>query len=99
MNMTEQNHSSDMVTQGTPRDYSSAMYRVYFEVGVYQGIAKQAIEAYLGPERSKSLIVLPYGYECELAIQCVPDIVSELAQQNIAVYQVVRYAKTNNVWT
>jgi len=97
--MTEQSHSSDMVTQGTTRDYSSAMYRVYFEVGEHQGMARRAIEAYLGPERSKNLTVLPYGYECELAIQCVPDIVRELAQQNIAVYQVVRYAKTNNIWT
>lgn len=41
--------------------------------------------------------VLPYGYECELAIQCVPDIVCELAKENIAVYQVIRYAKTKNV--
>ena len=99
MNMTERNHSSDLETQGTPRDYSSAMYRVYFEVGEHQGMAKRAIEAYLGPERSKNLTVLPYGYECELAIQCVPDIVRELAEHNIAVYQVVRYAKTNNIWT
>jgi hypothetical protein len=29
----------------------------------------------------------------------VPDLVRELAQQNIAVYLVVRYAKTGNVWT
>ena len=45
------------------------------------------------------LTILPYGYECGLAIQCVPDIVRELAKQNIAVYQVIRYAKTKNVWT
>ncbi len=99
MNSSKQAHSSDTVAQGTPLDYSSAMYRVYFEIGEHQGIAKHAIEAYLGPERSKNLVALPYGYECELAIQCVPDIVRELAQQNIAVYQVVRYAKTGNVWT
>ena len=98
MNSSEQTHFSDTVVQGTPLDYSSAMYRIYFEVGEHLGIAKQAIEAYLGPIRSKSLVVLPYGYECELAIQCVPDIVRELAQQNIAVYQVIRYAKTINVW-
>ena len=29
----------------------------------------------------------------------VPDIVRELAHQNIAVYQIVRYAKTINVRT
>ena len=99
MNSSEQTHSLDTVAQDTPLDCSSVMYRVYFEVGEHQGIAKQVIEAYLGPIRSKNLTVLPYGYECELAIQCVPDIVRELAQQNIAVYQVVRYAKTKNVWT
>ena len=99
MNSSKQTHSSDMVTQGTPLDYSSAMYRVYFEVGEHKGMAKQAIETYLGPERSKNLTALPYGYECELAIQCVPDIVRELAQKNIAIYQIVRYAKTKNVWT
>jgi len=99
MNSSKQAHSSDTLAQGTPLDYSSAMYRVYFEIGEHQGIAKHAIEAYLGPESSKNITVLPYGYECELAIQCVPDIVRELAQQNIAVYQVVRYAKTGNVWT
>ena len=91
--------SADPSTAGTPLDYSTDMYRVYFEVGEHQGMAKQAIEAYLGPERATNLTVLPYGYECELAIQCVPDIVRELAKQNIAVYQVVRYAKTRNVWT
>ena len=98
MNSSEQTQSSEPVTQGTPRDYSNAMYRVYFEVGEHQGMARKVIEAYLGPERSTNLTILPYGYECELAIQCVPDIVGELAKQNIAVYQVVRTAKTKNVW-
>ena len=84
----------DRSTYGTPLDYSSHVYRVYFEVSEHQGMARKVIEAYLGPERSENLTLLPYGYECEVAIQCVPDIVRELAKQNIAVYQVVRYAKT-----
>ena len=99
MNSSQETHPSDPQVQGTPLDYSSAMYRVYFEVGEHQGMAGQAIEAYLGPERARNLTALPYGYECELAIQIVPDIVRELAKRNIAVYQVVRYAKTKNVWT
>jgi len=68
------------------------------EVAEYQGMARSVIEEYLGPERSKELTELPFGYECELAIQVVPDIVRELAKQNIGVYQVVRYAKTRGVW-
>ncbi len=44
------------------------------------------------------MIVLAHGYETELPIQCVPDIVRLLSAENIAVYQVVRYAKTNRVW-
>ena len=75
------------------------MNGVYFEVGEHQGMAWEVIEAYLGPERAENLTPLPYGYECEVAIQGVPDIVRALAKQNIAVYQVVRFAKTKNVWT
>lgn len=91
--------SSDPSTAGTPLDYSTHMYRVYFELGEHQEKAKNVIEEYLGPERSKNLEALPFGYECELAIQCVPDIVRELAKNDIGVYQVVRYAKTKNLWT
>jgi hypothetical protein len=70
------------------------MCRVYFEVGEHQGVAREMIEAYLGSKRSQNLAALPYGYECELAIQCVPDVLRELAKRNISAYQVVRYAKT-----
>jgi hypothetical protein len=99
MNANEQLPSSEPSLRGTPQDYSTDMYRVYFEVGEHEGHARQAIEDFLGPERAKMLVVLPYGYECELAIQVVPDIVRELAKRNIGVYQVIRYAKTKNVWT
>jgi hypothetical protein len=37
-------------------------------------------------------------YEAELPIQCVPEIVKLLVAENIAVYQVVRYAKTTATW-
>jgi hypothetical protein len=83
---------------GTPLDYTSDVYRFYFEIGEHEEGAKKIILKYLGPEKSKSLIKLAHGYEVELPIQCVPDIVRELANVNIAVYQVVRYAKTNGIW-
>jgi hypothetical protein len=83
---------------GTPRDYGSDMYRVYFEVSDPQGTAGKIIAAFVGEQRAASMIVLAHGYETELPIQCVPDIVRMLSAKNIAVYQVVRYAKTNGVW-
>ena len=98
MTANEQHPSPEPSLRGTPRDYSTDMYRVYFEVGEHEGRARQAIEEFLGPKRAEALVALPYGYECELAIQVVPDIVRELAKRNIAVYQVVRYAKTKSVW-
>ena len=70
---------------GTPLDYTTEA-------------AKKISLKYIGPEKSKSLMELAHGYEVELAIQCVPDIIRELSNVNIAVYQVVRYAKTNGIW-
>lgn len=83
---------------GTPRDYSSDVYRVYFEVPDPSGIAGKIIADFVGSERAAAIVALAHGYEVELPIQCVPEIVRLLAAQNIAVYQVVRYAKTNGVW-
>ena len=98
MKPSENMPSFDTSMRGVSLDHSIEMYRVYLEVAAYQGMARNVIEEYVGPERSKDLTELPFGYECELSIQCVPDIVRALAKQNIGVYQVVRYAKTNNMW-
>jgi len=83
---------------GTPLDYTDDLYRFYFEVSKHDEAAKKIILKYIGPEKSNVFIELAHGYEVELAIQCVPDIVRELANVDIAVYQVVRYAKTNGIW-
>lgn len=83
---------------GTPRDYTSDLYRVYFELPDPSGIAGKIIADFVGSERATSIVALSHGYEVELPIQCVPDIVRLLSAENIAVYQVVRYAKTNGVW-
>jgi hypothetical protein len=74
------------------------MYRVYVEVADPHGVAGKIIADFVGPSRAASIIVLAHGYETELPIQCVPDLVKLLSAENIAVYQVVRYAKTNGVW-
>lgn len=83
---------------GTPRDYTSDLYRVYFEIPDPSGIAGRILADFVGSKRAASIITLAHGYEIELPIQCVPEIVRLLSAQNIAVYQVVRYAKTSGVW-
>lgn len=83
---------------GTPLDYTHDVYRVYFEVPDKSGIAKKILSDFVGDERAARMVTLAHGYETELPIQCVPDIIRLLTAENIAVYQVVRYAKTNEVW-
>jgi hypothetical protein len=83
---------------GTPLDYTSDVYRVYFEVREHEGVVKEIISDFLGAERAEKIQTLTHGYEMELPIQCIPDIVRLLTNKNIAVYQVVRYAKTNSTW-
>jgi hypothetical protein len=83
---------------GTPADYTPDVYRVYFEVPDASGLAGTIIADFIGAERAAAMVTLAHGYETELPIQCVPEIVRLLVAQNIAVYQVVRYAKTNRTW-
>ena len=83
---------------GTPLDYTSDVYRVYFELHDRDGSAKQIIADFLGSQRAQEVVTLAQGYEVALPIQCVPEVVRLLAAANIAVYQVVRYAKTNETW-
>ena len=83
---------------GTPLDYTSDVYRVYFEILDSRNEGKRIISDFIGRVRSEKIVTLTHGYEVELPIQCVPDVVRLLISANIAVYQVVRYAKTNGTW-
>ncbi|CAC9587814.1 hypothetical protein BHECKSOX_2209 [Bathymodiolus heckerae thiotrophic gill symbiont] len=83
---------------GTPKDYLSDIYRIYFEVGEYQGAALKILTEYAGGKCKSTINQLAHGYEVEMPIQCVPDVVYRLSEKNIAVYQVIRYAKTDNTW-
>jgi len=84
---------------GTPDDYGDTLYRVYFEVGEWEGIARAAITTFL-VERARDhpafdfdaslLHARPHGYEVDLPMQLIPEVVRALAEQNMAVYQVVR---------
>ncbi len=84
---------------GTPLDYTSDVYRVYFEVPDPNGTARKIIAEFVGGRRAENILKLAHGYEIGMPIQCVPDLIRLLNAENIAVYQVVRYAKTNEVWT
>jgi hypothetical protein len=56
------------------------------------------ITNFLGVEKSQGLVTIPYSYKLELSIQCVPDLVKQLVQKNIAIYQIVRFTKLNRAW-
>ena len=84
---------------GTPRDYTSDIYKVYLEVGKTDDVILNILTDYMGVDKARNIIVLTHGYELELPIQVIPEVVSLLSKNNIAVYQVVRYAKTNSTWS
>ena len=84
---------------GTPQDYSSDVYKIYFEVRGQHNDALDVLLDFLGEGKKKTINRLAHGYEVELPIQCVPDIVTLLSQKGVAVYQVIRYAKTGNTWS
>ncbi|WXT99515.1 MAG: hypothetical protein Ctma_0214 [Catillopecten margaritatus gill symbiont] len=84
---------------GTPRDYTSDVYKVYFEVGEHNNMALEVLTWFVGKDKEKTINRLEHGYEVELSIQCVPDVVGLLTEKNIAIYQVIRYAKTGDTWS
>lgn len=84
---------------GTPHDYSDTFYRVYFEVGEWQDIARDAINDFL-VERTRAyqhwtyaatdLQRCEHGYTLHLPNQLIPEVVQALVARNVGVYQVVR---------
>jgi hypothetical protein len=83
---------------GTPLDYTEDLYRFYFEIGDTNGVAERALKSFLGSEHAKRLHRLTHGFEMDLPIQSVPDLIRILSGENIAIYQVVRYAKVDRAW-
>jgi hypothetical protein len=86
------------LNMGTPRDYSEDMYHFYFELIDHGGVAKELISGFLGERHSRSLTTVPFGYVFDMPIQCAPDLMRLLTRENIAVYQMIRLAKTAGVW-
>lgn len=83
---------------GTPLDYTSDIYRVYLEVGENNDTVKDILIDFMGIEKKHQIVSLVYGYEIEIPMQCIPEIVRLIVNKNIAVYQVNRISKTKNTW-
>ncbi|WP_256775680.1 MULTISPECIES: hypothetical protein [unclassified Stenotrophomonas] len=83
----------------SPADYSDVLYPVYFEVGEWQHVVRDAMIAFL-VQRSDghpafhfapdALRTTAHGYEVDLPMQLIPEVVRALAERNVAIYQVVR---------
>ncbi|WP_462078868.1 hypothetical protein [Luteimonas sp. RIT-PG2_3] len=93
-------------TMGTPDDYSDTRHRVYFEIGEHAGVGQRVIERFLQtrcrdlpgmPEEGWRAIRAGHGYQVDVPIQLVPEIVRALAQDNVAVYQVVRIGESSQL--
>ena len=89
MKLTDADPSYVSEEIGTPKDYTDDMYKVYFEVADVEEKIFNILKTYSCTPVEK----LTNGYEAVLHIQMVPDIVREISSHNIAIYQVIRYAK------
>lgn len=91
-------------TAGTPRDYRDQLYSVYFEIGEFEGLGKGIIERYLASNghradtKSYLLRTVQYGYELEIPMQVIPEIIQALSRERVAVYQVVRTTGPYGNW-
>ena len=83
---------------GTPLDYSEELYRFYLETVDVDGTAERVLASFLGPRHAQRLHRLAHGFEFVAPIQCAPDLIRLLTQDNIAVYQLVRQAKVEGAW-
>jgi len=78
---------------GTLRDYSDDMYNIYFEIGEHQGVGLAILTRFVGELHSNLILPLEFGYEVTMPIQCVPEVVKLLNEENIAIYQIIRGKK------
>ena len=83
---------------GTPLDYSEDLYRFYLETVDADGTADRVLRDFLGPRHAKRLRRLAHGFEFVAPIQCAPDLIRLLTQENMAVYQLVRQANVEGTW-
>jgi hypothetical protein len=98
MAAADPSNRSDATRIGTPLDYSESVYRFYLELADCGPATRRLIEEFLPPYHAMRLVALDYGFEFEMPIQCAPDLVRLLLSRNIAIYQLVRLAKTKADW-
>lgn len=70
---------------GNPFDYSEDRYNVYFEVASKEN----AFEVIRQTGLSSEIGEVEFGFIVKIARQQIPEIVRELANENIAIYAVV----------
>lgn len=71
--------------KGTPFDYSDERIPVYFEVA-----DKQSTRSVLkNTPYINDIKIVAHGFEVNIAIQQIPEIVRDLSQKNIAIYAVI----------
>ena len=92
---SEEPEDSDL---GTPHDYSERMYRFYLELADCSPTTRSIVETFLPQHQATPIVELDYGFEFEMPIQVAPDLIRALATNSIAVYQLVRFAKTKGHW-
>ncbi|MET0655950.1 MAG: hypothetical protein ABWY94_10320 [Pseudoxanthomonas sp.] len=87
---------------GTLRDYTDDLYRVYFELGESGNLAADAMKRLLISRvqgisvpsfTPASIVQKGDGYEVDIPMQIIPELVRDLAMHNVAVYQVIRVNK------
>jgi hypothetical protein len=83
---------------GTPFDYSESVYRFYLEVADCHAATRRLIEEFLPQHHAAGIVDLDYVFEPEMPIQCAPDLVRLLSNENIAIYQLFRLTKTKGRW-
>jgi hypothetical protein len=83
---------------GTPRDYTEDLYCFYLEIPDPDRRAERLIREWLGTRHAEALQPITHGFELVMPLQCAPDLVRSLVGANVAVYQVVRFAKVAGVW-
>lgn len=71
--------------KGTPFDYSDDKIKVYFEVADKQNTRK-ILESLDFIDKFEELT---YGFEINIAIQQIPEIIRYLERDNIAIYAVI----------
>jgi len=68
------------------------------EVRDIDGSVERLLRDFLGTAQAAQLQRLTHGFELTIPIQCAPDIVRLLTRENVAVYQIARYAKVEGSW-